>query len=195
MAKTQKRVTPCEATRTVPAQVKVKSDDPNYPYRVCKAVAERLKACALTPLEWYRLAAIHGPENFLLHEDMYDDAGNAMQPGMPVPKKPRERPPSFQDVRNDMEELLDYFFTRRDEAENERMLEALGRFDKGQLFKALERRLGKPPRKAVEGWAYMIFQRVLPELLAARLVTHRLSPSMIDTKWLSVRPRRPSKGR
>src|ERR1700692_5076802 len=101
----------CEATRTVPAEVNIESDDPNYPFRVCKDVAKRLKACALTPLEFYRLVATHG-RDFWLHDDFYDDEGNAQQPGVPVPRKPGERIPKLQEVRSNMEDLLDYVFSR-----------------------------------------------------------------------------------
>jgi hypothetical protein len=167
----------CEAKRTVAVETSVKSDDPNYPFRVCKDVAKRLKACALTPLEWYRLAAIHHPQDFLLHEDFYDDEGNAMQPGMRVPKRPKERPPVFDEVQDDMEELLDYFFSRRQENEKNKILQALARFDKDELFEVVERRLGNPPRKAIEGDAYLIFQRVLPKGLAPKL----------ERKWQAIK--------
>jgi hypothetical protein len=70
---------------------------------------------------------------------------------------------------------LDYFFSRPDEAE--RTLEALAELDKDQLFHAIERRLGRPPRKAVEGAAYLIFQRLLPKQLAASL----------ERKWRALR--------
>src|SRR5262245_26770706 len=168
---------PCEAKRTVPAETSVKSDDPNYPYRVCKEVAKRLKACALTPLEWYRLAAIHNPQDFLLHEDFYDDEGNADQPGMRVPKKPNERPPTLAEVQNNMQDLLDYFFSRRQQNEQQKILNALSRFDKDVLFAEVEWRLGNPPRKAIEGRAYQIFQHILPKGLAPKL----------ERKWQAIK--------
>jgi hypothetical protein len=167
----------CEATRSAPADAEVESDDPTYPFRVCNEVARRLKACALTPLEWYRLAAIHGPQAFLLHEDFYDDDGIAMQPGMRVPTRRGERLPSLADVEPDMESLLDYWFSRRQTDERDAILRALGRFDKQELFRAVERRLGKPPRNALEREAYTIFQQVTPEQLAATL----------ETRWGAIR--------
>jgi hypothetical protein len=167
----------CEATRTLPAEVKVRSDDPNYPYLLSREAAKRLRECALTPLEWYRLTAIHGAGDFWLHEDMYDSMGKALQPGIPVPKKPGERLPSFEEVRNDMEALLDYFFGGCEFDDNERILEALGKFNKDELFEAVQRRLGTPAREALEGAAYNLLGRVLPQKLAATL----------DRKWLAIR--------
>jgi hypothetical protein len=166
--------TPCEATRTLPAEVRIKSDDPKHPFLLCKDVARRLKACALTPLEYYRLSAIHG-RDFWLHDDFYDDLGNAQQPTVPVPRKQGERFPSFHEVRNNMDDLLDYFFSRPKQAEH--TLGAFARFDKDRLFQAVDRRLGRPPRKAIEGAAYLIFQRVVPQQFAASL----------ERKWHAVR--------
>jgi hypothetical protein len=165
----------CEATRTEPAEVSIESDDPNYPFQVCNDVASRLKACALTPLEFYRLVAIHGRGEFWLHDDFYDDDGIAQQPGVRVPKKKGERMPKIQEIRNNLEDLLDYYFSQPEQ--DEPSLQLLAQFDKSILFSAVERRLGNPPRKGIEGRAYLIFQRLLPQQLAASL----------EKKWNAVR--------
>ena len=164
----------CEATRAAPAEVSIQSDDPNYPFRICKDAAHRLKSFALTPLEYFRLAALHG-RDFLLNEDFYDADGVAQQPGVPVPMQPGERMPKFQEVQNNLDDLLDYYFNRFDT--DQRSLNALSQFDKVLLFQNVERRLGRPPRKGIEGAVYVIYERLLPEQIAANL----------GEKWNNVR--------
>jgi hypothetical protein len=69
----------CQATKTEPAEVEVESHSPDGPYRLCKVAADRLKSLSLRPLEWFNLAAIHGPLEFYLHDDFYDEDGTAVQ--------------------------------------------------------------------------------------------------------------------
>jgi hypothetical protein len=70
----------CQATRIEPATVIVDSQDPQCPFRLCPAAADRLRQLSLRPREWFNLAAIHGPFEFHLHDDFYTCFGEALQP-------------------------------------------------------------------------------------------------------------------
>ncbi|NOU32258.1 MAG: hypothetical protein HOO96_30500 [Polyangiaceae bacterium] len=50
------------------------------PYRVCAACAARLTEHVLRPLEWFRLAALHGWSRYHLHDDFYDELGRSIDP-------------------------------------------------------------------------------------------------------------------
>ena len=67
----------CEACRHAPATERITHDDPVHPYAVCDPCARRLMSLALRPREWLHLAALHGANKFLLHDDFYDDDGTA----------------------------------------------------------------------------------------------------------------------
>jgi hypothetical protein len=67
----------CEGCRQRSATTEV-NDDPNLreqPYKVCAACADRLGRLALRPLEWFNLAAIHGPARSLLNHEVYSQNG------------------------------------------------------------------------------------------------------------------------
>lgn len=67
----------CEACRQRSATTEI-NDDPNLremPYKLCAACADRVARMALRPLEWFNLAALHGPARSLLHYDVYSQNG------------------------------------------------------------------------------------------------------------------------
>jgi len=70
----------CESCQSAPAVLEVADiSDPGRPFRVCSECERRLQALALRPLEWFRLAALHGWGSYLLCDDFYDDDGARMQ--------------------------------------------------------------------------------------------------------------------
>ncbi|GIN21231.1 MAG TPA: hypothetical protein DEO65_12655 [Bacillus bacterium] len=102
----------CEACKINSISVEEESDDENQPYRLCQGCRDRLVRYSLKPIEWYNLAVIHSPKKFLLHDDFYDDDGEAAQPEEEVDVSDNDMAPSLEDVQNDMELLLDFSITR-----------------------------------------------------------------------------------
>ena len=66
----------------------------------------------MRPLEWFRLAALHGPLTFLLHDDFYSEDGVADQSRVPVLQAALFPAPTLESVRADLPKLFDYTFTR-----------------------------------------------------------------------------------
>lgn len=75
----------CEACRIASATLNIAGDEANDvpPYRVCVRCAHRIESLSLRPLEWFNLAAIHGPVREL-HDDFYDQDGTACAAEEPV---------------------------------------------------------------------------------------------------------------
>lgn len=73
-------VASCEACHTVAELQDVDDGDGLPPYRVCAACAPRLTEHVLRPLEWFRLAALHGWSRYHLHDDFYDQLGRSNDP-------------------------------------------------------------------------------------------------------------------
>lgn len=73
-------VASCEACHTVAELQDVDDGDGLPPYRVCPACAPRLTEHVLRPLEWFRLAALHGWSRYHLHDDFYDQLGRSNDP-------------------------------------------------------------------------------------------------------------------
>lgn len=102
----------CQATRTEPATITVPSQSPDGPYHLCVSAAERLNDFALRPMEWFNLAAIHGPFEFLLHDDFYTEDGHADQPKRAVVDAEKFPCPTLQECAPDALRLLDFAITR-----------------------------------------------------------------------------------
>lgn len=54
--------------------------DSKTEYQVCSDHVIKLLKYNLSPSEWMVLSAKYGKNAFLLHDDFYDEVGNAMQP-------------------------------------------------------------------------------------------------------------------
>jgi hypothetical protein len=102
----------CEACKRNEINVVEKSDDPNQPYKLCNQCHERLLKYSLRPIEWYNLAVVHSPKKFLLHDDLYEEDGEACQPEEDVFVTKKDKAPALRAVRNDLESLLDFSITR-----------------------------------------------------------------------------------
>jgi len=102
----------CEACKINKINVVEPSDDPDQPYKLCNQCHKRLLKYSLRPVEWYNLAVIHSPNKFLLHDDFYDDDGEACQPEEDVIVTKKDKAPTLKNVRNDLESLLDFSITR-----------------------------------------------------------------------------------
>lgn len=102
----------CQACLTEPVSRRVDSGDVERPFLVCRGCASRLENLALRPLEWFRLAALHGPLTFLLHDDFYSEDGVADQNRIPVLQTALFPAPTLDSVRGNLPMLFDYTFTR-----------------------------------------------------------------------------------
>ncbi|PKR83823.1 hypothetical protein [Heyndrickxia camelliae] len=102
----------CEACKRNEINVVETSDDPNQPYKLCNQCHERLLKYSLRPIEWYNLAVVHSPNKFLLHDDFYEEDGEACQPEEDVFTTKKDKAPTLRAVRNDLESLLDFSITR-----------------------------------------------------------------------------------
>jgi hypothetical protein len=167
----------CEACRSAAVERVVDADDPEQPYHVCAACARRLETCSLRPLEWFNLAAIHSPYKYLLHEDFYDEQGVAEQPRQAVQSPEHYPAPTFQSAQRDLERLLDYAMTRW-RLEN-KVVRALGNYDKEDVLNSLRQRVEKYPNFALESMAYEICTTALGQVAG----------DWIRERWRSWRPR------
>jgi len=151
----------CEACRISPIEEEVESEVQQQPYRVCYLCSERLLTRSLRPLEWFNLAAIHGPYKHHLHADFYSEGGIAEQPSKEVEDPEKYPAPSFDDVRNDLERLLDYLFTRQPPGRDE--MDALGIFEGRDILTSLNQRVGSSNNIDIEACALDICAKVIPK--------------------------------
>ena len=61
-----------------PGAVEFKSGKERYVLE--RRTMMRLIAHSLQPIEWKCLVALYGSNQYMLHDDFYDDEGNALQP-------------------------------------------------------------------------------------------------------------------
>ncbi len=152
----------CQACRRLPSVRLIESDEPLTPYRVCEGCGTRLEMLALRPLEWFNLAALHGCEQFHLHDDFYDQEGIAQQPEIPVEVADLFPAPTLAEVQIDLARLLDYARTRwwiPDE-----VFDALRRHQQEDVLQALQTRasqLNNHHNLSFQGFAYEICANVL----------------------------------
>ena len=102
----------CESCLTADVARELSTDIEGRPFRLCSPCARRLEAGALRPLEWYRLAAIHGPLDAMLHDDFYDEDGIADQNSIPIEQSALFPIPELDAISANPDALLDYALTR-----------------------------------------------------------------------------------
>ncbi|TQR26567.1 hypothetical protein C7Y46_04885 [Bacillus safensis] len=102
----------CEACQKNEMNVVEASDEPKQPYQLCHQCHERLLTYSLRPIEWYHLAVLHSPKQFLLHDDFYGEDGQAFQSEKDVVVTKSEKAPTLQVVRRDLASLIDFSITR-----------------------------------------------------------------------------------
>lgn len=102
----------CQACELCTASIEVKADDPGEPYLVCQPCHSRLMSLSLRPLEWFNLAKRHGWAKFLLHDDFYEQTGEATQPEEAVEKAELFASPTLEQVQRSATMLLNYSVTR-----------------------------------------------------------------------------------
>ncbi len=102
----------CQATQNEEARIAIPSRSPDGPYHLSIGAAERLRHLALRPREWFNLATIHGPFEFYLHDDFYDENGEACQPEYDVEQPARYPCPALEECAGDAQQLLNFSLTR-----------------------------------------------------------------------------------
>ncbi|MDQ0271743.1 hypothetical protein [Cytobacillus purgationiresistens] len=102
----------CEACKASGIIVEETSDDNNQPYKLCLQCHDRLLKRSLKPLEWYNLSVVHSTNRFLLHDDFYDEDGEASQPEEDVIVTDKDKAPTLDDIKNNLELLIDFSITR-----------------------------------------------------------------------------------
>jgi hypothetical protein len=150
----------CESCQQNPAEVEEfdNGDKGKTPYRVCRACQHRLLNCALRPLEFFNLASIHGG-NYLLHDDFYDfDTGEAAQPQIEVEDAEKYPFPSRAEICADLQKLMDYTCSVA-WYPDEQFIEALGRFDKDEIFRLAKQKIEQDAD--VAGVAYAIIGKFI----------------------------------
>ncbi|WP_439875714.1 hypothetical protein ACSLGG_09255 [Bacillus mycoides] len=125
----------CEACNHNPVHKIEESDEANQPYKLCNQCHERLITLSLHPNEWYNLVVIHSPYKYYLHDDFYEENGEATQPELEMDEHKLIPVPTLEEIRSSLEELLDYIMTRWFLQEAE--VEALTMYDKREVLDAV----------------------------------------------------------
>jgi hypothetical protein len=150
----------CQACRQNPVEAVLDNEQPDQPYRLCLACAHRIEMFSLRPLEWFNLAAIHGPNKFLLHDDFYYENGTAGQPEDEVEEPERFPAPTLEQAAK-MERLIDFAMTER--MLGKETAERLREISPPALLEALKARVGASGNVEIEARAYDICATVLGE--------------------------------
>ena len=146
-------------------------DAGNRPFKLCVSCAHRLEQFALRPLEWYRLAALHGPLSYYLHDDFYDQEGNADANEIPIVDAQLFQAPKLEQVSADIPALLDYCLTRWNL--EGAAVEALRAHRQNALLEAIIELAEERNTTWTEGRCYQIAAQVLGPVARA----------WIDTRW------------
>lgn len=149
----------CEACLTAAVDREIVGGAEGPPYRLCYACATRLEKRALRPLEWYRLAALHGPFAYPLRDDFYEDDGTAGQPKMAVERAALFPAPTLREVSADLDALLDHALTRWHLDDDE--VAALKAHPADALLRRMSDLIATRPIAWVEVRSYRIAARVL----------------------------------
>ncbi|CUB23583.1 hypothetical protein BN2127_JRS3_03506 [Bacillus safensis] len=128
----------CEACQKNEMNVVEASDEPKQPYQLCHQCHERLLTYSLRPIEWYHLAVLHSPKQFLLHDDFYGEDGQAYQLEEDVVITKNAEAPTLQGVRRDLVSLLDFSITRW--LLEDDVIDALKQHDQQKILDAVQSR-------------------------------------------------------
>ncbi|WP_301193178.1 hypothetical protein [Plebeiibacterium sediminum] len=128
----------CQSCNIKSVEIIEPSDNENYPYRLCKDCHRRLINRALRPLEYFNLTSKHGMTP-LLHDDFYEENGEACQPEIKVKNEKALAFPDFDLIKNDLEKLIDYsivvwWLT-------DKIVDSLKRFEKTKILDSLKQRI------------------------------------------------------
>jgi hypothetical protein len=97
----------CESCNINNIEIEEPSEHGLNPFRLCRCCHERLLSLTLRPLEYFNLTAIHG-HVYLLHDDIYDDKGNAEQPQIEMIDAEKFPFPILDDIKTDLKKVVDF---------------------------------------------------------------------------------------
>ena len=169
----------CASCHDLPIENIIPSDEPESPYRLCQACAHRLITFSLRPLEWFRLAALHGPSQYYLSDDFYFDNGVAQVPREPVLSPEIFPAPSLEQAAGNLEILIDYALTRHYILFEEELLNVMRQQNKQLLLISLQKRVANTKSLEIEAKTY--------EITSATL--ERDAETWIRSRWEVYQPR------
>lgn len=147
----------CESCNIREIEVEELADEGQNPFRLCLPCHDRLLNKALRPLEFFNLTAIHG-HGYYLHDDFYDyDTGEATQSDIEVIGAEKFPFPSFEQIRNDLNRLIDFSFVQY--FTDDFIINELQKFDKLEVLKRLKEKVSY--NRAINYKAYEIAGKVI----------------------------------
>lgn len=147
----------CESCNIREIEVEELADEGQNPFRLCLPCHDRLLNKALRPLEFFNLTAIHG-HGYYLHDDFYDyETGEATQSDIEVIDAEKFPFPSFEQIRNDLNRLIDFSFGQY--FTDEFVINELQKFDKLEVLKRLKEKVDY--NRAINYKAYEIAGKVV----------------------------------
>lgn len=157
----------CESCKINDIEIEQPSDEGQNPYRVCRPCQKRLVNRALRPLEFFNLTSVHG-HTHLLHDDFYDDSGNAEQPEIKV-NEPEKFPfPDLSTIATDLPKLIDFacvqYFT------TDEVINLIKQHDKQSVLNYLDSKINY--NRAINYKIYEITAKVLG-IFASEWVRHQ----------------------
>jgi len=144
----------CQACKEKAVEVIEKCDDEIQPYELCQECHRRLLSYSLRPIEWYNLASIHTFNKFLLHDDFYEDDGEATQPEEEIEVFEGHNAPLLNNVASNIELLLDYCIAKWWLEED--MIKCLKKHNPQQLQESILDRFSKSRNYYVQNRLYEI---------------------------------------
>src|SRR5882724_1683933 len=153
----------CQACREATSKTEIPCGAKDGAYRLCEECAQRLKHFALRPLEWFNLAALHGPFSYHLHDDFYDEDGKAYQPSEEVVASGKFPSPSLNQIKGDLRRLVDFGMSRWfiTKSCNSELTDVLRGHEPTLVLKELRERVTASKNPWIEGRAYNLASLVL----------------------------------
>jgi hypothetical protein len=147
----------CESCNIREIEVEELADEGQNPFSLCIPCRDRLVNRALRPLEFFNLTAIHG-HGYYLHDDFYDyETGEATQSDIEVIDAEKFPFPSFEQIRNDLNRLIDFSFVQY--FTDDFVINELQMFDKLEVLKRLKEKVDY--NRAINYKAYEIAGKVV----------------------------------
>jgi|JI8StandDraft_2_1071088.scaffolds.fasta_scaffold48073_2 hypothetical protein len=132
-------------------------EDELIPYQLCQPCLDRLLNKALRPLEFFNLAAIHG-HSYYLNDDFYEyETGEATQPDIEVLEIEKFPFPKFEQVKNNLNQLIDFAFVQY--FTDEIIFNQLKHFDKNETLEIIAKKVNY--NRAINYKAYEIVGKVV----------------------------------
>jgi hypothetical protein len=128
----------CQSCKMKTAEIIESCDNENYPYRLCIGCHQRLINRALRPLEYFNLSAKHG-RTYHLHDDFYEENGEACQPDSEFINDNSLAFPDFDSIKNNLENLIDYSIVLWRIKDS--VIEEFQKFDKTEILISFKARL------------------------------------------------------